>query len=156
MTAQETPTGPFIRAALFCERVLIERDNVKSLIRMIDQVTHTAVGPDAPETLQNFSYSFSVFISLKAGAALGRSDYVIRMVPPSGIPREVAKGSLNFPGAPNQGVDLMSNLQIVFEHEGVYWFDFELDGRVLTRMPLQILYNRIIPGSALAGPQRPA
>jgi hypothetical protein len=137
---------------MFCERILTERDGVKSMIRMIDQVTHTVIGPDSPDALEGFNYALWLFVSLKAGSAQGRSDYTIRMEAPSGLQTVTARGSANFPGAPNQGVDLQANMRLQFDQEGIYWFDFELDGRVLTRMPLQVIYQRIMPGTTPAGP----
>ena len=147
MEATPKPTGPFLRAAFFCEKVLIEKDNVKSFVRMIDQITHTHAGPDAPESLASFTYPFTLYVSLKAGTANGRCNYTLRMELPSGLSSTIATGSMNFPGAPNQGVDLISPMQLQFEHEGVYWFEFEVDGIVLTRMPLHVLYQRITPGT---------
>ena len=37
--------GPYLSAALLCEKVLEEKDGVKSAIRIIDRVTRTVTGP---------------------------------------------------------------------------------------------------------------
>lgn len=37
--------GPFLSAALLCEKVLVEQDGIKSAIRIIDRVTHAVLGP---------------------------------------------------------------------------------------------------------------
>jgi len=44
-------TGPYLQAALLCERVMQEKDGVLSVIRIIDRVIHTAMGPETPDTM---------------------------------------------------------------------------------------------------------
>jgi len=39
---------PYLKAAVLCQHVLREIHNVPSLIRIIDRITHTRTGPDAP------------------------------------------------------------------------------------------------------------
>lgn len=41
-------TGPYLQAALLCERVMEEKDGVLSVIRIIDRLIHTALGPAGP------------------------------------------------------------------------------------------------------------
>jgi hypothetical protein len=43
--------GPWLQAAVFCEKVLIERDGVVSLVRVIDRIIITASGAAAPEKM---------------------------------------------------------------------------------------------------------
>jgi hypothetical protein len=40
--------GPYIGAAFLCEKILQEKDGVLSAIRIVDRITHSAVGPEAP------------------------------------------------------------------------------------------------------------
>ena len=43
----------------------------------------------------------------------------------------------------DRGVNLIIAFNMVIDQEGVYWFDVMLDERLLTRVPLRILYQRI-------------
>ena len=45
--------GPYV-TALLCEKILEEKDGIKTAIRIIDRLTHVRVGPDAPATLPPF------------------------------------------------------------------------------------------------------
>src|SRR5947208_9362047 len=71
--------GPFLQAALLCEKVLIEPDGVPSAIRIVDQLTIQRVqaegepaGPEPPAVMQ-----LSLLVILKSGDAPGA--YVIRV-----------------------------------------------------------------------------
>ena len=141
------PTGPYVQAALFCEKVLQEPDHVLSIIRVIDQVTIKVVGAEAPEALPRFGYSMQALIMLKPGSARGRHTYMLSMERPNGLKNEVGTGTANFTGGQNQGASIRLNLNLTFDQEGLYWFDLILDGKLLTRMPFQVLYELIKPGT---------
>ncbi len=142
------PKGPYVQAALFCERVLVEKDNVTSIVRVIDQVTHTAAGPEPPEELPPFNYELQMLVMLKPGGATGRSTFTIVMEGPDGLKRELGSGTVNFVGGPNQGANLHIRLSPTFEQDGLYWFDVLLDNALMTRIPLAVLYQRIKSGKA--------
>ncbi|TAK64999.1 MAG: hypothetical protein EPO22_05350 [Dehalococcoidia bacterium] len=145
----EVVGGPWVQAALFCERVLIEHDNVPSMIRVIDQIRHPIVASGPGVVAPTLPYQLNGFIALKPGAAKGRFDYAIVMETPAGLKRQVANGSFTFAGGPHNGVNIPFQLAIVFDQEGLYWFDIVLDGdRVLTRMPFYVEYVVMRPGVA--------
>lgn len=48
--------GPYVQVAAFCEKVLVEQDGVVTLVRLIDRLTHQAVGPGAPEKMPTLPY----------------------------------------------------------------------------------------------------
>ena len=64
-------TGPYLQAALLCERVMEEKDGVLSVIRIFDRVIQTASGPSAPEAMQPLNYAMTALIILKSGRATG-------------------------------------------------------------------------------------
>jgi hypothetical protein len=43
----------------------------------------------------------------------------------------------------DRGVNLILNLNIVVDQEGVYWFNVLLEDQFVTRIPLRIFYQRI-------------
>ncbi len=87
MNQQNDPAnnGPFITAALFCEAVLDEKDNVKSLIRVIDRLLLQVTGIDAPEQMPPIQRSIVMAISLKSGQAVGPVPIRILGIGPSGL-----------------------------------------------------------------------
>ncbi len=48
-----------------------------SLVRIVDRVILTAVGPDAPEQMQEVVYPLSMVVSLMPGEARGRGNLSI-------------------------------------------------------------------------------
>ena len=140
------PAGPYVQAALFCEYVIREVDNTVSLVRVVDRITHTESGPNTPEDLPSFTYRLKAVLMIKGGGARGRSNLVVRMEQPSGLMTDLATATLQFTGAPSSGVTSVLDMTISFEQEGLHWFDVEVDGLLLSRMPLEIHYRRITTG----------
>ncbi len=142
------PKGPYIQVAAFCESLIEGKDGTWSLIRVIDQVTHQAIGAGAPSDLPPLNYALKGVVMLKPGEARGRMNYEFFMERPNGIRTSGGGGSVTFVGGPNQGVNIPLMMNVTFDQEGTYWFDLFMDGQLLTRMPLQVIYNRVMPGSA--------
>lgn len=140
--------GPWVQAALFCEKVLIEQDSVPSFIRVIDQVRHPVVLSGSDGEPPPLPYQLTGFVALKPGSARGRIEYTIVMETPAGLRRSVFGGSFSFAGGPNNGVNIPFQFMVLFESEGLYWFDLILgDGQVLTRMPFYVEYQIMRPGA---------
>lgn len=139
------PTGPFLVAALICDRVLQEKDNVLSLVRIIDQLTHTVVGPSMPDELPKVSYNLTFFLSFKSGRARGRQTVALIMEDPSGIRKRVVSQSMQLEGE-NRGANLVIQSNITFNMEGIYWFDVLLEEQLVTRMPFKVMYQLVSAG----------
>ncbi|MCH7488294.1 MAG: hypothetical protein IIB23_01550 [Chloroflexi bacterium] len=140
----ELPTGPFIQAALFAEVILEDKTGTLSVIRIIDRFTHVVQGQSPPENLPPFTRQLNTLISLKPGKAMGRQDFTLTMEKPDTHREAVAQGSFNFAGGRNQGVNLRLVLHVTIDQEGIYFFDFEIDEHILTRMPLEVIYQRVV------------
>lgn len=63
--------GPYLSAAVICEKVLEETNGVKSAIRMIDRITRTEIGPNPPPDMIPFEYNLCLLVKFKAGRARG-------------------------------------------------------------------------------------
>lgn len=46
--------GPYVQVVAFCDRALREADGAVSLIRVVDVITHTERGPNAPVAMPEF------------------------------------------------------------------------------------------------------
>ncbi len=137
-----TKDGPYLIAALICEKILQEKDETVSIIRMVDRVTLTTQAALSPETLPPMALSLNAFISFKSGSARGRHTVKLSIETPSGLKLPEQLLPVLFEGE-DRGVNLILGINIVVDQEGVYWFDVLLENVLLTRIPLRILYQRI-------------
>lgn len=141
--------GPYLCAAVFCEKVLTESDGVKSLVRIIDRFTISAEQPDMPES----NIELTICIFLKAGDFRGPADICIEPVSPSGHKYPRLSLNVNFEGDNDRGIGLTVGSRTTFKEAGLYWFDVSLDKQLLTRMPLRLVYQRN-PVSGSAGTRK--
>lgn len=139
--------GPYVQVAAFCERVLREADGVISLIRIVDVITHTESGADPPRDMPPVTYPLNLVLALKSGRAKGRHEVTIIPELPSGetLPSVTTTAQLE---GEAKGFLVISNINIQFTMEGLYWFSIRFDDDILTRLPLQIRYARLATGSA--------
>ena len=149
--------GPYITAVL-CEKVLEEKDGIKTAVRIIDRITHVRVATDAPPTLPTFDYQAALLIKLTSGGTRGLYTVLVHLVAPSGESKEVVRQAVNFEGDDDRGGDLVAHLTMRIDMTGVYWFEIFLDDRgkveLLTRLPLRVVYmpqTNPISGSPLGG-----
>jgi hypothetical protein len=49
----------------------------------------------------------------------------------------------------DRGVNVVLDLNMTVEEEGLYWYDVDIDGTAITRIPFRVVYQRIgaRPGS---------
>jgi hypothetical protein len=135
--------GPYVQAALICEKLLTSSDNVQSFIRVIDRVILGAVGPDPPGEMPTQQLDYTLCISLKSGDARGRWPLKVRPEKPSGEQMPSVEVALHLEGG-GRGTNLNIGLNgIAFDQEGLWWFDvlFGEDERLLTRVPLRLQYQ---------------
>jgi hypothetical protein len=135
-------SGPYLIAALLCEKVLQEKDEVFSVIRIVDHVTITASTFDAPETMPPTPINLNALISLKSGSARGKDVIRWKVEAPSGLKIAEQSVPILFEGE-DRGANLILNINMSVDQEGLYWFDLLLEDHLLTRIPLRILYQRI-------------
>src|SRR3972149_3620183 len=90
--------GPFIQAACFCEMVIEDTTGVLSLIRIIDTLTHTAMGQEPPKDLHPFTHNLKLVLMLKAGKARGRFSLKIYPELPTGETKNPADVTIHLDG----------------------------------------------------------
>jgi hypothetical protein len=138
--------GPYIQVAAFCERVLRETDGVLSLIRIVDVINHTEAGSNPPKDLTPFHYPLMFVLTLKSGKARGRHE--IKIVPelPSGETIAPIIVTVQLEGG-GRGTNVTSRVDPEYTMEGLYWFQVWFDEVLLTKVPLQIRYSRLVSGA---------
>ena len=104
---------PYLTMAVFCEKVLQERDGVLSLIRIIDQFNISGPAEEMPPT----QITVNAVICFKAGFVRGK--YVIKLRPVSPAGKEMAGGMTNacFEGD-DRGVNLIMILNLLLKGGG--------------------------------------
>ncbi|MGH2732190.1 MAG: DUF6941 family protein [Actinomycetota bacterium] len=144
MPEQQPPPGlqgPHVAMAVICERVLQEQDGVLSIIRVIDRIIHSRSGPDVPTEMPPVEFNLTILVTLKSGAARGRRTIKIRPETPAGVQLQENELPILFEGE-ERGTNLIINVGLKAEYEGLYWFDVLLDDNtLLTRIPLRIIYQ---------------
>jgi hypothetical protein len=138
-------TGPFLLAAVLCERILQERHEVLSIVRMTDRIAVTTYAAESPKVMLPTPIALQALIALKAGSAEGNEIVKLRTVTPSGELLPDLLFPVLFEGE-DRGVNIIVTLNMVMEEEGVYWFEVVLHEKILTRIPLRILYQRLCLG----------
>jgi hypothetical protein len=132
--------GPYLSAALLCEKVLDEKDGVKSAIRIIDRVTRTYIGPNPPVEMEPFDYNVVLLIKFKSGWARGVHTVKIQTAKPSGELAPEIINSVLFEGEEDRGIDIVGNLIIRLDQTGIYWIYVYLNDIRITQIPLRVTY----------------
>lgn len=86
--------------------------------------------------------NLALFLSFKSGSARGSNTIKMRIESPSGIRLPEQLLPIFFEGE-DRGVNLILALNMVVDQEGVYWFDILLEEKLLTRVPLRVIYQRV-------------
>ncbi len=136
----QSERGPFFSAALLCEKVLVEKDGVKSAIRIVDRVTRTAVGPNPPSEMVPFDYHATLLIKFKSGWARGVHKVKIQLAKPSGELMPEFDRNVLFEGEEDRGIDIILNLMLKLDQTGIYWIHIYLNDTKITQIPLRVIY----------------
>lgn len=134
---------PYLAMAVFCEKVLQEKDGVVSLIRIVDQLGVAGPADQMPPT----QIQLMAIVAFKAGFMRGKLMVKLQPISPSGASLPGTEIPAFFEGE-DRGVNLIINLGFVAQEEGIYWFDVLVGEEPVTRMPLRILYQRVGSGPA--------
>jgi hypothetical protein len=143
---------PYVTAALFCDKVLVESDSTVSIIRIADRITYADPGPLLPEHVQPVG-EVTMFVSLKSGEAVGNFTIVIRGTQPTGDSTDSPPIAITLSGG-DHGQNIVMPVRIVLKNPGLHWFDVIFDGETLTRIPL-ILVKTQPPGRSEGETKRP-
>ena len=153
VTSQTFQEGPYLLAAIICEKVLVEQDGVKSAIRIIDRVTRQAIGPNPPQEMEPFDYETTLLLKFKSGRARGTYPLEIQLIKPSGESPTPARQTILFEGEEDRGIDIVTNMRIKFTLTGIYWINIILNDVQLTRIPFRVVYlPQVRQKSTASGP----
>jgi len=134
--------GPYLKAAVLCESVIEDKQGVLSLIRVVDRVISTAVGPGAPSAMPKFNHRLMAVVMLTSGEFTGTAEISLTLQDPAGIRRALGTSGVLFEGN-DRGVNLVAEMNMTIETEGLYWLEVHLGNELLTRIPMRIVYSRV-------------
>jgi hypothetical protein len=140
---QQSFSGPHLALAVFCEKVLIEADQVASLIRMVDRFIVNGPSPEMTPAALNFF----LVVSFKSGFIRGKHKIKIVPVSPTGVELPSFEAPQLFEGE-DRGAMLAAQMNFLVQEEGLFWFNVYFEEALVTRMPLRVIYQRV----AFAGP----
>jgi hypothetical protein len=128
--------GPFITQAIFCEKILHEKDGVLTPVRIVDTLTAEIIpiseeGIGQAKQVKKIRRQISALITIKSGDIIGKRTVKIHCKSLSvdmSIP-------VVFEGG-HHGINLSLNLGLELT-EGVHWFSLVLSGKLLTKFPLR-------------------
>lgn len=134
-------TGPFVAAAMFVDTVIEGKDDVLSLIRVIDRMTVNAHGPNVPDDIPPGIVRTNLVVMLKAGKARGAQRFRVDMELPDGSRKKGPEQTVHFTPGESGGVSIFAPLAIEIVSAGLYWTDVFINDRLMSRVPLEIRYS---------------
>lgn len=140
------PGGPYLQLAAFCDLAIEDKNGALSLIRVVDRLTHQAVGPQAPVEMPPTVHKMTLVVSLKSGHARGPHAVKLVIERPSGLREDGPTFTAMMEGE-DRGQNLVLNLQQIFSEPGLYWYDVFVNDALMTRIPWRVVYSRtLVPG----------
>ena len=138
--------GPWVQFACFCEKVILDKEDVFTLVRVVDQIILDIAGPAPPDHMPPLDVPpIKLALCLKSGDARGRVTLRIDLSSPNGEVKRGQELSLNLEGE-HRGQAVVTDIRLRLQYEGVYWFDVWCDEQLLTRIPLRVVYRRVSTG----------
>jgi len=126
---------PLLGAAFLCERILQERNDVVSAIRLVDTWTVERI-PEFPGGVAGIKCW--AMVMFKSGDARGRYTVSFQLRKPSGATMEFGTPqAIDLKGG-EHGASLMIEILMPANEMGLFWIDVLLDGERVTSMPLKL------------------
>lgn len=127
---------PYVTAALLCERVIQEKDESLTIVRIADRLQYRLEGQGLPAGSKPM-VNIQGLVGIKSGPVTGDHEIKIYVEKPSGERKEALNLPVKLMGK-DQGQNIILNLGIGVDQDGLYWLEVVFDGEVLTRCPLMI------------------
>jgi len=143
-------SGPHVRAALLCERVLEETDRVPSLIRVIDRFLVSGLAASMSGNLYTITspliiappqyvVSFFLFLAFASGDFVGRKSLRIALFSEATPDAPQLEGGVQEVAfIKDGGVNIIQGVTLPLATLGRYWFDVTLDGVHVARVPFRV------------------
>ena len=141
--------GPYVQVAAICTTPLVEQGGQLSVIRIQDRIQVAGVADQMlPQSLNNLC----LLVVLKSGEMRGKYNVRITPITPSGKELPHIEQSALFEGE-ERGWASAFPLAVTAEEEGLYWFNVTLEGSMLARIPLRVMYQKLQSFPGMQFPQ---
>jgi hypothetical protein len=137
--ADREPDGPFLVAALLCERVIEEKDGSVSAIRVVDEIRLDLETPEPGAVQVVVPLSLALLVAIRSAEIDRMYELSITLRTPSGKRRRLSPPGRLQPRGSVAGANFIAKMQFATNEEGTHYFDIELDNRFLTRVPLNVV-----------------
>ena len=144
MSPMSVTGGPYLAAAVFCEKALREADGVLSLIRIVDKWTVRGTAEVMPQTV----IQATLVVMMKSGSFRGSAQLTLTPTSPSGKIMPSIQIPVIFEGDDDRGIGAIAPMGFPAEESGIYWFDLVVEGQSFTKLPLRVQYLRVVPSSS--------
>jgi hypothetical protein len=128
-------TRPIVNIATVCEKVMVEKDNVVSLIRVVDTFF---VPEEALAQAQNSFIPVTGLIVLRGGDFVGEGELSLAVESPDGKKTDVPdKFPMTF-SCSDHSNNVVCNMAISLRHIGTSWVTVLWNGDLLTKFPIKL------------------
>lgn len=138
--------GPFLAAAVFCDSFLEDTSGKISAVGILDGCSFF-ISPDAPSDVPSKTHpaliNQNILLIFRSGDAPGKHKLKFVVEQPDGKRTTALERDLNLSEPPHGGVNLKTVAQFGVYTSGIYWVDVYLDGKRVTRMPLNVTFQRL-------------
>jgi len=143
--------GPWVSAALLCEKVLEDKEGKLTVINIVDRLTAVPAPGALPPTIQDGQSLPTLFpvpvqlwlvIMLKSGFIRGHFDLAVELVEPSGKKTLRVEMPVLLEGE-DRGVNVIMPMNAGLTAEGLYWFEVAFEGRILSKVPFRLIIQRV-------------
>jgi hypothetical protein len=130
--------GPFVNAAFVCEKVLKE-GKVPTFVRVIDTFMLTGPTPKMPPGV----IEFVLYVAFKAGDVRGKKPLLIKCESPHGEKLTFESTHMLEFNSGSTGAAVEAVIMLGIKDPGTYWFSVILEGRVITKTPVRVVYEQL-------------
>jgi len=128
--------GPWVAAATICEKLLQERDNVLSIIRMVD--VFNVPKPPTPDAILHLP--LTGIVAFRSGGVKGTRAVRVYGVSPIRKRKKILDVKVEFLGG-NSGSNIRLDIIFAVKSEGQHWLDVYVDKLLVTRVPVMIVFQ---------------
>ena len=142
--------GPYLIAALFCDRVLQEKhDDVFSAIRLVDRWNISGQTTEMPQSI----VQTNLLVLFKSGSYRGSGQLTLTPITPRNDRLASITFPLRFDGDDERGTGVAVPFGYTVNEEGLYWFEVSLAlhnlaPNLVTCIPMRVAYIHLPPRPA--------
>lgn len=139
--------GPWVSFSVLCEKFIEDKLGRLSLINIVDQVNFTPPQGQDPSQPLTVPIQLVAAVGFKGGVLKGPAEIKLQIVNPNGESGPSMMVSALFQGE-ERGTNLLTNINLVLNDEGLYWIEVYVNSQFMTRIPLRLSFQRVVFGPA--------